>query len=340
MPYLQSYYVWLYDALTGAEHNINFLLHPNSGTLLGFMYKNETLSKVYIIINPAAGKDEPVLSFINSAFIDSHVSWEVKVINKEGDIESMVKEVMADATLIAVYGGDGSICSAARVLHGSKVPLAVLPGGTANVVAKELEVPLETEEALKMIAENNYNVKPIDMGTVNGCPFLLRINMGIMADMITETTDERKEKWGQLAYGITAFENRPTEGTPYKMIIDGEPVEYTGVALTVTNAGNVGKKGYSFLPGISVTDGLLDAIALDKADLLSIVKVTGSVLFHTETNALKHWKVKDIHITLPEETTFLCDDEPQVAKELHITVSPSSLNIVVPKMEEDEKKTA
>lgn len=298
------------------------------------------MSKVYIIINPASGKDEPVLSFINSAFIDSHLSWEVKVVNKEGDIENMVKEVMPDANLIAVYGGDGSICSAAKVLHGSRVPLAVLPGGTANVVAKELEIPLATEDALKMIAENNYIIKPVDMGTVNGCPFLLRINMGIMADMITETTDERKEKWGQLAYGITAFENRPTEGVLYKMVIDEEPVEYTGVALTVTNAGNVGKKGYSFLPGISITDGLLDVIALDKADLLSILKVTGSVLLHTETNVLKHWKAKDIHIILPEETTFLCDDEPQVAKELRIKVSPASLNVLVPKKQEDEKKTA
>jgi len=298
------------------------------------------LSKIYIIVNPASGKDEPVLSYINNAFTDTGLSWEVKVVNKEGDIENMIKEVMTGASLIAVYGGDGSICSAAKVLHGSNTPLVVLPGGTANVVAKELDMPLDTEDALKMIATNNYIIKPVDMGLVNGCPFLLRINLGIMADMVTETTEEQKEKWGQWAYGITAFENRPTEGQLYKMMIDGEPVDYTAVALTVTNAGNVGKKGYTFLPGISITDGLLDVIALDKADLLSILKVTGSVLFHTESSALKHWKVKDIHITLPEETTFLCDDEPQTAKELRITVSPASLHIAVPKKEEDEKKNA
>lgn len=263
------------------------------------------------------------------------------MVNKEGDVENIVKEVIADASLVAVYGGDGSICSAATVLHGSNVPLAVVPGGTANVMAKELGLPLDTEDALKMIATNNYVVNQVDMGIVNGCPFLLRINMGIMADMVTETTDEQKEKWGQWAYGITAFENRPTEGVLYKMVIDGQAVDYTAVALTVTNAGNVGKKGYSFLPGISVTDGLLDVIALDKADLLSILKVTGSVLLHTESSALKHWRAKEISITMQEETTFLRDDEPQrVAKELHIKVSPASLNMIVPKQENNEKKTA
>jgi YegS/Rv2252/BmrU family lipid kinase len=287
--------------------------------------------KIHFIINPAAGTDEPVLSYINRAFTNTDVEWNVTVTHGEGEVFAAAKRQVGKTDLLAVYGGDGSMMEAAQALHHSKTPMAVLPGGTANIMAKELLLPLDTEEAIRLLLTDNVEIKKIDMGLVNGCPFLLRVNLGILADMITETTSDMKEAWGQWAYGITAFKNMQREATMFHLTIDGKEYEQEAVALTVTNAGNVGKKGYDFLPGISISDGWLDVIALDKADFMSILKVTGSVLFKTDSDIMKHWKAKEIIVRMNEENPFLRDDILQKEKKLHIKISPQSLSVIVPK---------
>ena len=287
--------------------------------------------KIDFIINPAAETKDPVLSSINKIISESDIEWQVHITKTEGEAFTIAKSLTGKTNLLAVYGGDGTVMEVARALHNTDTPMAILPGGTANVVAKELDLPMDIEEALRLITAPDNVIREIDMGLVNGCPFLIRVNLGILADMVTEASPEMKETWGQLAYGITAFKTMQQEGKTFRLIIDGKEFIQEAVALTVTNVGNIGKKGYAFLPGISVTDGLLDVIALDKADFTSLLKITGSMLFQTDSNVLKHWKAKEIIIHMDQDDTFLCDDTARTAGKLHIKVAPRSLKILVHK---------
>jgi diacylglycerol kinase (ATP) len=287
--------------------------------------------KIDFIINPAAETKDPVLSSINKIISESDIEWQVHITKTEGEAFTIAKSLTGKTNLLAVYGGDGTVMEVARALHNTDTPMAILPGGTANVVAKELDLPMDIEEALRLITAPDNVIREIDMGLVNGCPFLIRVNLGILADMVTEASPEMKETWGQLAYGITAFKTIQQEGKTFRLIIDGKEFIQEAVALTVTNVGNIGKKGYAFLPGISVTDGLLDVIALDKADFTSLLKITGSMLFQTDSNVLKHWEAKEIIIHMDQDDTFLCDDTARTAGKLHIKVAPKSLKILVHK---------
>jgi diacylglycerol kinase family enzyme len=110
-----------------------------------------------------------------------------------------------------------------------------------------------------------------------------------------------KDSFGQLAYGLTAVESIwKTDSIKYRMIIDGEEINESGVSLTVTNAGNIGIGDFSILPGIAVTDGFLDVILMNDTNFTSLMRVAGSTLFQTESGVLKHWKCKEISI-YPEE---------------------------------------
>jgi len=169
-------------------------------------------AQIHIIINPAAGSPEPILTYLNQLLSPTGVDWKVTVTRQPGEVYSIARQMVEQASLVeqaspgvlAIYGGDGSVMEAASALHGSAVPLAILPGGTANVMAKELEIPMDTPEAIRVLLCSEAHIKKIDMGLVNGDPFLIRVNLGILADMITETSDEMKDRWGQWAYGITA----------------------------------------------------------------------------------------------------------------------------------------
>ncbi len=292
-----------------------------------------TENKIPIIINPGAGeKGDLPLDILNGPGLDGHLlktgrAGEVSL--GAGEVYRLAKGLAADSDIIAVYGGDGTVMEAARALYGTTTALAIIPGGTANVMAKELKIPLDVTAALALLRQG-HRVEKIDMGLVNGCPFLIRVNLGLFADMITETEPEMKDKWGQMAYGLTAWKTMGKDPVTFRLTIDGRDVEQEAVALMVTNAGNVGKEGFSFLPDISITDGYLDVIALDKADISSLLRVTGSILFQKESSVLKHWRAKEILIRMPETTSWLCDDAEEHSAELNIRVAPASLNIIVP----------
>lgn len=293
-----------------------------------------TTKHIHFIINPASGKEEPILSFINRIFEDLDIAWDVTVTRKNTDVQALAKSLIGKTDIIAVYGGDGTLTEMAAALHGSDTPLAIIPGGTANVMAKELGIPLDTFQALIMLAGNNYTIRKIDMGVVNGRPFLLRLSIGIMADMVLQTDRKLKDDLGQLAYGVTALKLL-SESVPikYNIEIDGAQFEENGVSLTVTNSGNIGIGDFALQPGISINDGLLDVLLLRNSDLTSLLKVAGSTLLQSETNAVIHWKGKHIVINMEQEHVYICDDCEEKSVSLEINVSPESINIIVPTTE-------
>lgn len=289
------------------------------------------LKNIHFIINPGAAKKEPLLSLIHEVFKDSAITWDISITKKGNDIHGIASSLIGKTDLIAVYGGDGCVMELAQVLGKTETALAIIPAGTANVMAKELGIPLDTKEALELLANPESRLIKIDMGTINYRPFLIRVNLGVMADMILNADRSLKDQLGQFAYGITAISSL-SEAKPvvYSMTIDGEKIQEEGISLTVTNSGNIGLSGFNMLPGISVTDGMLDVVLMNQAGLLDILKVAGSTLFQTESGVLKHWKCREVIIHMETEHRFICDDREMNGKDLEISVLPRALKVLVP----------
>ena len=90
------------------------------------------MSFLPIIINPAAGNNEPILNTLNDVFSDD-VKWEVKITHASGDARRFAEEAVArQAAAVGVYGGDGTITEVAQVLANRDIPMLLLPGGTGN----------------------------------------------------------------------------------------------------------------------------------------------------------------------------------------------------------------
>lgn len=284
---------------------------------------------IHFIINESSDS-ENVESIIDELFEQHSLSYHVSRLKNHADIAALAQQMKA-SRMVAVYGGDGTVTEVAKVLIGTEVPLAIIPGGTANVLSKELQIPQDTISAIKLLAEDSFQLKNMDTGLVNGTPFLLRVNLGIMADMITDVNPTVKEHAGQLAYGLSAIKAvSNAEPHTYQLIIDGEGLEVSAVSLTVTNSGHMGVGNLQMHPGISVTDGLLDLVLLKNADVLTLVKAAGSSLMDKETEAVNHYPLKKINIKMSQPESYICDDCEAKADELTIEVVPSSLRVVVP----------
>ncbi|MEZ2336327.1 diacylglycerol kinase family protein [Mucilaginibacter sp. RCC_168] len=288
------------------------------------------IKHIHFIINPASGKEEPILSYINRAMTERKLDWDISVTKKNNNAGELARKLFGRTDLIAVYGGDGCVTEVAAALQGSNLPMAIIPGGTANVMAREFGVSLDPLEALRALPDGK--IKKVDMGNVNGMPFLLRVNLGIMADMVTGADRELKNKVGQLAYGVTAVKTAVTaEPVNYELNIDGEKVSAKGVSLTITNSGHMGVGDFALQPGISIFDGKLDIILLKENNLSSLLKIAGTTLLQQKSNVLEHWTAKKMTISMAKKQSFICDDKEMKAKQLKITIIPASLKMLIPK---------
>jgi diacylglycerol kinase (ATP) len=109
----------------------------------------------------------------------------------------------ADSTDCVIIGGDGTLNTAASGLIETGLPLGILPLGTANDLARTLEIAPNPMAAARIIAEGR--TRTLDLGMVNGRYFWNVASIGLSADLAKEITAETKRRWGKLGYGIAAL---------------------------------------------------------------------------------------------------------------------------------------
>ena len=146
------------------------------------------IERIHIIINPASGKEEPILPIINSAMKDAGIKWEASITHKAGDAIQFAKAAVKERIdALAVYGGDGTLMEGISGLIGSEIPLIILPGGSANVMARELGIPKDLRESCGLIGQVPSILKTIDVGQFDKRYFIVGMSLGFAADLVVES---------------------------------------------------------------------------------------------------------------------------------------------------------
>ncbi len=104
--------------------------------------------------------------------------------------------------VIAACGGDGTISEVACGLSGSAIPLAILPGGTSNVLARELGIPLDADRAAELLFTGQ--LRPVRVLTANERPFLLWAGAGLDARVMGHMSLKLKRRLGRAGIAVTA----------------------------------------------------------------------------------------------------------------------------------------
>ncbi len=231
--------------------------------------------KIHVVVNPASGQPQPILNTLNSVFHPLGIDWDVFLTKQSGDAERFARQSAASGVdVVAAYGGDGTVMEAARGLFGTQTPLAILPGGTANLMSVELGIPKDLAQAAAIAADPNSRVRQVDAGLFGGqTHFLLRVGLGFAARKVEIADRDLKDRFGIMAYSIGALKalggSAPAH---YRLTLDGQQYETQGFTCLVDNAGNIGFAGLG-LKSILVDDGLLDVIIVRDARLRSWIAV-------------------------------------------------------------------
>lgn len=174
--------------------------------------------------------------------------------------------VEGGASLVVAVGGDGTVRACAEVLADGRVPLAIVPAGTANLTARALGVPRQLEAALAVAFGGRS--RRIDLGSADGAVFAAMAGIGLDAAVVGTANVLAKRLAGWPAYAIAAtgqLLRRPVTFTI--RIDDGEPLTRQARCVTVGNSGAL-PGGFAVMPDARPDDGKLDVVVLAPAGLL------------------------------------------------------------------------
>jgi diacylglycerol kinase (ATP) len=290
--------------------------------------------RVNVIVNPAAGRPLPLLAILNSAFQNQGVDWEVFITKELGDARRLAQEsVQAGVDVVAACGGDGTVMEVADGLVGSGVPMAILPAGTANVMAVELGIPLDLGLATALIAEGNNQLREVDMATVNDRRFLLRVGIGAEAHIALGPEREAKNRLGNLAYVITAISALTNPQVSwFSMELDGLHVEVEGISCMVANSGSMGISGIKIVPEMYVDDGLLDVVIIRRSNLPSLLAIASAAVLESpqEPEPVLHWQVREAKINSQPAMPVVVDGEVLDSETITARILPHAIRIICP----------
>ena len=190
----------------------------------------------------------------------------------------MVRRAVAEgAELVLSAGGDGTVMAVARGLAHSDVPLGVLPMGTGNLLARNLDLPRELRAALDVALDGRS--RRLDMGLLStgldGQPegFAVMAGMGFDAAMMADAPVGLKAVAGWAAYvvsGARHLRDRPL--TVELQVDDRGPLRRSARSVVVGNVGTL-QAGLRLMPGAAPDDGLLDVVVLSPLRLRDWLRV-------------------------------------------------------------------
>lgn len=288
---------------------------------------------VHVIVNPAAGRPAPVLYTLNSVFHRAAVEWDVTVTHGRGDASRAAQQAAAQAAdVVAVYGGDGTVLEAATGLLGTDTPLAILPGGTANVLSVELGIPRDLAAATRLACASDSPARKVDMGRSGDRYFIQRVAIGLDAHKVALATRELKQKYGVLAYSIGWLQAaRETPIAHYRLRLDGQEVECEGVTCHIANSGGVGIPGLVLLPDISVSDGLLDVLVVRDTSIGSALSLGRLAMGHPpDPAAFLHWQARQVAVVSDPPQRVQADGEMWNNTPVYAEILPGALSILTP----------
>ncbi|NLF12129.1 MAG: YegS/Rv2252/BmrU family lipid kinase [Anaerolineaceae bacterium] len=290
---------------------------------------------IRVIINPASGQDRPILQIMNQTFHAADITWEVAVTNKGGDAYRFAVEAArsTEIDVVGIYGGDGTVREVASGLVGSKKPLLILPGGTANALALSLGIPLNLEDAASLVNSPHSHLQAIDMGRVGDYYFAAAVGIGIPGTLAGTVNREEKDRLGVLAYAFRSIQAmRDTPTAHYHIVIDDHPpIEADGVACVIANSGNLGLLNLPLASSISMTDGLLDVLLIGKADADAILSLATSMVRRDESGApFQHWQGREITISTTPPQAAQIDGETIDMETWHASVVPAAIRVILP----------
>ncbi|NPV02094.1 MAG: diacylglycerol kinase family lipid kinase [Brevinematales bacterium] len=304
--------------------------------------------KYLLIYNPRSGQGRYRQYIDETAryFRERGLELELRCTEEPGHATVIAREACAsDTDVIIGAGGDGTINEVLNGMIGGDKTLAVLPWGTGNVFAAEMNIPAHPRQACKVITDG-YSAR-LDAGriSVSSSPdnrhFLLMCGAGFDAYSIKKVEQLNiKRVIGKLAYAIGSIHAFSRYGFPEIEVELDNGRRDRGTFVLVSNTSRYGVY-FTISPRAIPLDGLLDVYVFKEAGRWNFIKLVAQVLmtaFMPRTRRRKiffkkqaFYRAKSVKLTSAHNVPTQIDGELFHPLPAVIEAAPSAINVILPK---------
>jgi len=241
------------------------------------------------------------------------------------------KAIKLGADLIFVWGGDGSVQRCIDAAVGSPVTLAILPAGTANLLANNLGIPIDLEQAVHVGLQGSN--RALDVGKMNGEHFAVMAGLGLDALMIRDADAGLKDRFGRAAYIWTGARHVRAKPVRTKVRVDGHTwFDDPATCVLVANVGSIGG-GITAFDHATPGDGKLDIAVMTADSAWQWMRtLTRATIGHAEKSPLVQMtQATKIKVTTRKSLPYELDGGARPKTDtLRIKVVPHAVTVRVP----------
>ncbi len=297
------------------------------------MSSNGTSAKVAVVAHAGKSLGDGLLGLrrlLESRGIEQPLWFEVPKSKKApAQVERALK---GGAELVFVWGGDGMVQRCIDTLAGSEAKVAIIPAGTANLLATNLGIPRDLEEAVDIGLHGGE--RTIDVGRFDGERFAVMAGAGFDAAMISDADGSLKERFGRVAYVWTGSKQLRRKPFRAKISVDGA-TWYEGKATCIL-LGNVGDLfgGVEAFEGATPDDGMLEVGVVSAEGVVDWARTIARTAAGTATNSpfVQATKARKVKVTLDRKVLYELDggDRTKV-KKFKVRIEEGAVTVRVPR---------
>jgi len=245
--------------------------------------------------------------------------------------------VRRGAQLVLVAGGDGTVQAVCGGLAGSGVVLGILPLGTGNLLARNLDLPLELDPALAVALggrERRLDLATASIGDRDPVHFAVMAGVGFDAEMMVDAPAGLKALVGWPAYVVSGLQHLRDRPSQLTIAFDGRsPKPFTARGVVIGNVGEL-QAGVGLLPDAVPDDGVLDVVVLAPRHLLDWGRLLARLVGRSRTDDgnLHRHSARRIEVRADSPLQAQLDGEPVgQTTSLTVEVAPAALYLRVPR---------
>jgi diacylglycerol kinase (ATP) len=290
-------------------------------------------SLLTVIANPYAGRRGRLARLDVALDLLTEHGWRVERLatGAPGHAQELAAAAAAaGSACVLVCGGDGTINEAVNGLAGSETALAVLPAGTVNLWAKEIGLPGEPVDAVRLVLSGER--RRVDLGRAGDRYFLMLASVGVDAYAVRAVTAERKRRWGRYAYAAAGIADLVRHGGR-PLAIEAGGVRFRGraPAAVIGNTRLYGGLLYP-TPRARIDDGLLDLRVYAGAGARQLLPQLVRTLAGRPPRADElYLQTPELRIAAPRPLPVQADGEPIGVLPMTFRAVPRALTVVVPR---------
>jgi diacylglycerol kinase (ATP) len=257
----------------------------------------------------------------------------VEVIEVSSDDHRRLQQALAEhrdeVDRVVVGGGDGTLNAILDPLIETRLPLGILPLGTANDLARTLDLPSDLAGAAAVVAAGR--TRQIDVGCINGKHFFNVASLGLSTQVARELTRETKRRWGVLGYPIALW-RAVHKRRSFRADIRCDEVRRRlhSIQIWIGNGRHFGG-GMTIAANARIDDGRLDLVSLAPRSFWQLILSSARLRWgHRHDERMRHWRGTEIEIRTRRPMAINTDGEVTTQTPADVRILPKAISVYVP----------